>query len=42
MSPVELWWHIEAGQPVKMYGNMTEAECDEIYTEAYGPYQPKD
>jgi hypothetical protein len=42
MSPVELWWHIEAGQPVKMYGNQTEDEVRDIYEETYGPFQPKD
>lgn len=37
MSPTEVWWHLEAGQPVKMYGSMTEDEVQEIYEDAYGP-----
>jgi hypothetical protein len=36
MSPAELWWLIEAKQPVKMYGSMTEDEVRQIYEETYG------
>jgi hypothetical protein len=31
-----LWWLVEAAQPVRMYGSMTEDEVREIYEEAYG------
>jgi hypothetical protein len=40
MSPCELWWHIEACQPVKMYGRMSEDEVREIYENTYGPSEP--
>lgn len=28
--PIEIWWHIEANQPVKMYGKLTEHDVNEI------------
>jgi hypothetical protein len=38
MHPVELWWWIEANQPEKMYGKMTEVEAKHAYERAYGKY----
>lgn len=35
MHPTEFWWMAEASRPVKMYGDMTEAEVADIYREAY-------
>jgi hypothetical protein len=35
-DPVEVWWLVEAAQPVKMYGDMTEGEVAAIYAETYG------
>lgn len=35
MHPQEYYWLAEAMKPPKMYGDMTEAEVDEIYREAY-------
>jgi hypothetical protein len=36
MHPIEFWWLVEAKQPVRMYGSMTEAEVQQIYEETYG------
>ena len=42
MTPVELFWLLEAKQPAKMYGSMTEQEVAEIYAETYGEYHPEE
>lgn len=36
LSPLELWWLLEAKQPPKMYGSMTEDQVAQIYEEEYG------
>lgn len=36
MHPEEFWWLVEANQPPKMYGTMTEDEVAELYEWKYG------
>lgn len=33
MSPIEVWWIIEARTPRQTYGQLTEAEAAELYEE---------
>jgi hypothetical protein len=36
MHPQEVFWLIDAKKPVKMFGNMTEDEAEELYRQQYG------
>lgn len=33
MHPTEFWWLADAKRPPKMYGRLTEAEVEEIYSD---------
>lgn len=35
LTPTEFYWILDAKQPVKMFGKMTEHEVAAIYDEAY-------
>lgn len=31
MSPTEFWWFVEAKMEVKMYGNLSEDDAEDLY-----------
>lgn len=36
LRPIEFWWLVDARKPAKQYGDLSEAEAQELYEIAHG------